>query len=213
MKKLILALALFLFLPVRASATCHVYLVPSIPSPIDATSRRPKYVGILKVPWHAIDYGSQDLFLVATDVDDATDAAAVKNSDVIRIPDALDNQIGGSLSTVQTKMESVHLPFGWVTSGMTYREVVRKTTRIMQFFQKFRGVTGVTGPLFNGTTITLDTTFSSLSALNRQRLLDTAAAINLSTAGFTGASTLRQILKGVADQYADVPIKLGCATI
>jgi len=126
---------------------------------------------------------------------------------VTKIPDNLDNAIGGALTTVQNALETRKIPANWVTNVMTYRFVVRKVLAVFRFMQRFVGVTQVMSAFLSGT-VTLDTTFADLSATNRQRLLDTAASLNLDTSGFTGASTLRQILKGVADQM-DTGLTLG----
>jgi hypothetical protein len=192
----------------------HLYLLPMVTKafPPLGNSRVPKYITDGPYAAYAIsDYGFQGWCLCAADISDATQTALLLNADVTKIPDNLDQQIGAALATVQAVLEGANIPAGWVTIGMTYRTMLWIILADFKFMQRFLGVTQVLNAFLSGA-VTLDTTFGSLSALNRQRLLDTAASLKLDTAGFTGASTLRQILKGVADQMAG-PVVLGGITI
>lgn len=228
MKMKWLVLALLLCSYDQAFGACHIYFVPALGIGSFLDPRRPVKVdraaGTIQVgatiyttsntfTWSAMDYGFQPVFLIAADLLDTQDTAISSQTDVIKIPDNLDNTIGAALATVRSKLESKNLPSSWITSGMTYRSAVRSLTHMMMFLQRFGALHKITTPLFNGSTITLDTTFGSLSQANRDRLAETAASMSLNTTGVTGATTMRQILKGMADQFANVPIVLGCATI
>lgn len=206
MRTLIILAFLFLASPVQAA--WHLYLMPY--------NIVPNFDGVVapfgEIRWDVRRYGSQGWALVAADVNNATDTALAAKPNITKIPDNLDQQIGGALGTVQSKMEAAKIPFGWVTSGMTYRTVLRVVCGMFTLLQRYREVSGNYGPVLTGS-VTLDTTFGSLPLQARNNLITTANSLKLNTSGFTGASTLRQILKGVGDQFADRPFRLGGITI
>src|ERR1700693_3954213 len=104
----------------------------------DADSRRPKYADtdLAGHPWAAMDFGNEPIMLVAT----ATNAALAAETDVTTIPLNLDQQIGAAVTTVQNKLESFNIPADWVTSTMTYRQVVRKVLQGFMFWQRAQGL-------------------------------------------------------------------------
>ena len=136
MKMKWLVLALLLCSYGQAFGACHIYFVPALGTGIKADPRRPvavdKAAGTIQVgatvytttsefTWSAMDYGFQPVFLIAADLLGTQDTAISSQTDVIKIPDNLDNTIGAALATVQSKLESKDLPAGWITSGMTYQ--------------------------------------------------------------------------------------------
>lgn len=205
-------LILFLAIPSSAEAVCHLYFVPAIGAGSDADPRTPKYATGSGFPWAAMDFGMQPIFLVAADVDAATDTTVSAQADVIRVPDNLDATLGGQLATVQTGLENRNIPAGWLTSGTTYRTALRTVTNMFRFLQRFPAVTQITAPLLDGS-VNLDLQFNNLSATNQQRLIDTADSFGFDTSGLSGTTTLRTILKNVADQFVSVGFQLGCKFI
>lgn len=161
--------------------------------------------------YDVIRFGNQGYFIVSADVSDALDKAAQGQADVIRIPDNLNATIGTNLAKVQSQLEAINIPADWITASMTYRTVVRTITQMFLFMNRFAGINGVTVPLLTDL-LPLDTPFSSLSKLNQDRLYKTGASFSLDTSTWS-TSTLRQILKNIADQFAKVPVPIGCATI
>jgi hypothetical protein len=198
-------------LPSKLWGACHLYIVPQIGTGSGGDAYRPKYAGDLPVSWSGIRYGREGFWLVAADVSTAQDNAATAQPDVIRLPDNLDLTIGVNLTTVQNRLEAINIPSGWVSAGMTYRSVLRTVVHMMFFFQRFLSVNKVYTAFLSGA-VSLDTTFNSLSATNKKRIQDTAASFGIDTSGIS-SSTLRQILKAVADTFQDRPIPLGCLTI
>jgi len=192
----------------------HLYLVPVIGDGTKADPRRPKYVAALSgVDWAAMDYGFQPVMLVAANVDDATDTTATNQADVQRLPDNLDQQIGAAaLSIVQNALETRNLPAGWVTNTMTYRELLRTLGGFFAFLQRYSVVANTTGLVIGGT-VNLNTQFNQLPQAVRTNLQDTATSLGLSSAGITGTSTIRVILKNIADQWGQKPIIVGAITI
>jgi hypothetical protein len=160
-----------------------------------------------------VDYGFQPFMLVAADVDGATDTAATAQPDVTRIPDNLDQLIGaGALSAVQTALENRNIPAGWVTAALSYRTVVRTIWGFFAFIQRYSVVSGNTNPIL-AASINLDTQFNQLPSGAQTNLQNTATSLGLSSAGLTGTSTLRQILKNISDQWGQRAFTVGGITI
>lgn len=89
------------------------------------------------------------------------------------------------------------MPGTWVLTTNTWRDVVLFIAAACVFAQTFQGQTG--GRWFGGA-VTLDSTFSSLGAGARNGLTAAAQSLGLDTSGFTGASTLRQIIQFAVQQ-------------
>jgi hypothetical protein len=171
------------------------YLLPKIGDGLTfATAFRPAYVsdGGIVGRYTAIDYGKEVWMLVGADVTGAEHTAIVAHTDVTAVPANLDDTVGGALSTVQTKLELANLPADWVTSGMTWRTVVKWTIRILLLMQRFRGLLSSAARFF--ATVTLDSTVGDLSALVRQRFITAAASFGLTTTGITLGMTIRAAL-------------------
>ena len=213
LKPIVAFLALMIASP--AMAAWHLYLVPVVvvKDAQGQSSRRPKYAEALKVEWKAIDFGAQPVMLVAADLSDAQDKAATANADVTRIPDNLDSIVTvAARASVQKALESRNIPGSWVTIGTTYRTIVRTFISVSFLLQRYGAVAKNYGPVITGS-VTLSTTFSALPLAARNNLLAAAKSLQIDTSGFTGNSTLRQILKGVADQSANRQRQLGGVTI
>lgn len=184
----------------------HLYLVPIVLDSLG--TRAPKYLKDLGVPRAMAPYGFQDVGFAAADVDNATDTSLQTNADLDKIPDNLDNTLGAQTATVQARLELKNLPSDWVTSGMTYRFVVRKVLNLMQFCTRYAFVNNTVEKLMSGS-VDLDTQFQDLPLAIRQRLLGAAESFNFDTSGLSGTSTIRQILKNIADQYGDNSYRIG----
>jgi hypothetical protein len=204
-------LAILLLFPITAEAAWHLYLVPLVAD--SDSSRAPKYVTALGVKWSMIDYGFQPVGLVAADVDGATDTSLQGNGDVTKIPDNLDNLLGaGAVSAVQTALENKNIPAGWVTQSLSYRTVLRTIWGFFAFLQRYAVVSGNTNPII-AASVNLDTQFGSLPQTAQDNLAATAKSLGLNTTGVTGTTTLRVILKGIADQWGQRAFTIGGVTI
>lgn len=193
--------------------TWHIYLLPIVGDGTKATPREPKYLPALGASWSMVDYGFQPFALAAADVSDATDTSIQGNVDVTKVPDNLDQLLGaGAVVTVQNALENRNIPAGWVTAALSYRTVLRTIWGFFAFLQRYSAVSGNTSPLI-AATVNLDTQFNQLSQTARTNLQDTATSLGLSSAGLTGTSTIRQILKNMADQWGDRPFTVGGVNI
>lgn len=207
----LLAVALVL---VAASAWAQtemaIFLTPKIGDGLSIpTAFRPKYTepgalgaGLDLTGWTAMDYGFENLFLVRVDLTAAQRTALSAQTDVLVVPANIDSTVSAAaLNRIQTTLEAANLPAEWVTTALTYRQVLRRARRVIMFMQRWQGLFG-DRVFVNG--ITLDTRWNQLPANIQQRLRDVAASLTLDTSSITNNSTMRQILRVVADQLPDV---------
>lgn len=187
------------------------YLVPKIGDGLTPfTAFRPKYTdnGDLGAGWNlsgrfsSLDYGAEACMLMVSDVTAEEHNALAAQTDVLAVPIPLNDNVGAAaVNIIQNKLEGANLPAEWVTTALTYRQVLRTVRRIITFIQRFRG-------LFNASIfidgVTLDSRINQIPAAKRSRLADTAADLGLSTEGITGTTTIRVALRMVADQLPDV---------
>lgn len=174
------------------------------------TRRGPKYLTwpqdpdppalITGVNWEIRDFGLQPTALAAIDVTPAQNTSLSAQADVITVPANLDNNVGaGNLATVRSKLESIGIPGDAIAAGTDYRQILRGIIAIFAIAQRFDGMQG--GAIFAGNR-TLDTPLSDLSAAVRQKLQDAATDLVYSYAGITIASTIRDVLKTLANQQS-----------
>jgi hypothetical protein len=155
-------------------------------------------------PLSTIRFGSHPHALVFSPCDAATDAAVAVNADVHRLPANLDSAPSAAqITAVQTFLEAHNIPAHWLISGMTWRTIVRDVVSVFLFMQRYHGLGG--SPVFSAGT-TLDSTFGSLPAGVRQGLQQAAADQSFDTSGLTAASTLREILRAMGQQWGARPI-------
>lgn len=218
---LFLFASLFVVGRLEAQVSWHLYIVPIVGTGTAGDNRRAKYAFtpdangnlVLNFQHSAMDYGTQPIMLMAANVTNAVDATLSAEADVQKIPDNLDAQIGGAaLSIVQNALENRNLPSGWVTQSMTYRELLRTVGGFFAFMQRYNVVSG-TNDLLMGGSVNLNTQFNQLPQPVRQALQATALDLNLNTTGMSGTTTLRVILKNIADQWGQRVIVLGGITI
>lgn len=175
------------------------YIVPKIGDGLTPfTAFRPAYVSDLGVPFGSMDYGREDTMLVGAEVTGAQHTAISANGDVTSIPLNLDDTVSaGALPTVQTTLEGLKIPAGWVTTSHTYRQVIGIVGRIFMLMQRFYGLNAAATFFEPG--ITLDTRINQLTANQRNRLQAAASALGLDTSFVTGPMTIRVVLKTWAD--------------
>ena len=186
-----------------------LYLMPITGAGTRVDARTAKYNSTLApFGWTMLDYGHEPVALVYSPTDAATDATLTAFADVVRIPDNLDALLTvGQVTAVQNWLEARNLPALWLDTTFTIRAALRIILGAFQFMQRFTGIHG--GTRIFGGAVTLSSTFASLPAGARQDLLDTANSFGYDTSSLSGASTLRQILKVMADQWGNQPIVVG----
>lgn len=190
----------------EAQDLARFFIVPKIgDGQTPNTAFRPKYFDGLTdangqpVRWQGRDYGMEAVYLVAADVSAAQATTIGSNVDVIAIPQGIDNAISlTALNTVQTRLEQLRIPAGWVTTSHTYRDVLRVVHKVFQLFGRFWVREGKT--IFEAG-ITLDTRMNQLTQAQRNALEQAILSLNVNdTSWIAGSTTLRQVFKGVADR-------------
>jgi len=185
--------------------TIRVYIVPALGDGLSPkTAWRPAYVPVgVRASW--LSYGGEGVYIWGGDVTPAQHTAIAANSPITVVPADLSSTVGAGLATVQAALASWNIPSAWVTSGMTYNEVVRGVCAIFHIANRLLGKFG--SRLLPGG-ITLSTTIAQLTQTQRDRLQAVADSYSLSTAAVTGSTTIAQFLRILAAQWA-LAIKLG----
>lgn len=183
------------------------YIVPVIGAGTHGDPRRPKYFadGTVTSTWSGMDYGFQPWMIVNSDLSASDDNLVVGQADAFAIPfDLAPTLNAGQVTAVKSKLEAINVPAGWVTTSLTWLLVLRTVLSMFSFFQRFVATyaadnNGVILNVFSGG-VTLDSTFGSISLAVRNALTKTAQSFNLDTSGIASGTTMRVILKNVADQ-------------
>lgn len=196
----------------------RLYVVPVIGTGTTASPRRPKYFGSTSSPWSAMDYGFEPWMVVGASLTELEDLNLTAQPDVTALPVNLQPLLSaGNVTAIQTKLEAANIPAGWVNTTLTWTEVVRTVLGMFSFLQRY-GVTYATAngsapPSIFSAGVTLATTFGSLPAAVQTALTDTAVSFGIATTGLTASTTLRQILKSMADHFQGTPYFFGAVTV
>ena len=206
--------------------TVRIYIMPIVETPINGIIYRcPKYIGmnfhniqittalagLESLNPNMMDYGFQPVCIYVADVTGAQHTILSSKSDVLSAPVNIDaNLTSGAVNTVKDFLELIHIPAGWVTTFKTYRQVLRLIGWLFQFMQRLHGT--YPHKLFDGQA-TLNSTYGSLSPEWQAALLQAGQSFGFDTSGLTANTTLRTILKFMADQFNDQPLNLGLVTL
>jgi hypothetical protein len=156
---------------------------------------------LVEARWEMRDYGFEPVALLAADVTPEQHDLLAAQLDVAAIPEDLNRIVGsGALATVQAELETRGLPGDAVTSGTTYRAIVRGILAIFALSQRYGVLTGGERLLPAG--IDLDTQLSAMSAENRQALIQACDELGYDRTEITLSSTIRDCLKKIAQQTA-----------
>ena len=187
-----------------------------IPIESAGTARGPKYFTWmvdpdppgLSVPWAMMDYGCEPTGIVAADVTTAQHNVLAGHADVLALPVNLNTSPNAAaVTTAQTYLESINVPAGWVTTALTWRQIVRTVAGLFQFAQRYSGISS--GGRWFGGGVALSMQWGQLPADVQTNLLATATSFGYSTMGLSGTTTIRTILKVLADAWGDAPFYLG----
>lgn len=193
----------------QTSDSVRVYLMPSV---TNANGKEPKYMSLLGPDAAGMDYGPEDDYIVASTVTAEQHAALIANADVLAIPQNLDaNLTAGAVTTAQNWLEGRNIPADWVTTSLSYRQVLRIVAQMFQFAQRYQAVSNNARLFPAGTT--LATTIGKLDATTKANWQNTASSLGYSFAGINNSSTTRQALKTLGQQWGSRPIYLGGVTL
>ncbi len=192
--------------------TQRIYLMPIIGNGTDKDPRRPAYAAIdlSNVDWTMMDYGNEPVCIFTADVTGVQHLSLTAHTDVIAVPVNLSNTVGANLVLVQNALSGFNIPSDWVTSGMTYREVVKIVILIFLLAQRIQGL--LPTRLFESG-ITLSSQLVDLSTNARNVLLNAAQSLNIDPSIFTLSMTLRTALKLAADNIVLSQLIFGGQTL
>lgn len=172
---------------------------------------RPKYtdpgslgIGLDIAGAVAMDYGAEPIFLLRISAITPEQRAALQaQADTLVVPVSLDNTVSAlAVTSIQQKLESANLPADWVTTALTYRQVLQRFRRVMTFMQRWNGL--VQTKLFSGG-VTLDTRLNQLTAAQRQNLSAVSDSLGLDRSSITTTMTLRQAFAVLCPQLPPLP--------
>ena len=186
----------------------RLYLVPIVGTGTKDDPRRPKYFAGAPVvgDWSGMDYGFEPVMVVGADLSPSEDNYVVGQGDVTALPfDLAPTLTSGQVTAVHNVLETLNLPAGWVTTSLSWLAIVRTVLGMFSFLQRFGQLyaaqNGVPPPSIFAGGVTLNTTFGSLPLAVRTALLATADSFGIPTTGLTGSTTIRVILKNMADMF------------
>lgn len=190
----------------------RIYIVPIIGTGAHGDPRRPKYFTdgtIAAATYGTLTYGTEPRMIVGADLPSGDDVIIVGKPDVLAFPfDLAPTLTGGQVTAVRNALEAANIPAGWVTTADTWANVFRGVAGMCSFLSRYEGVyaeqTGTAAPSLFAGGVTLASAFSSLPAAVQTALIATAQDQGISTAGLSGATTLRTILRSMADHYSQM---------
>lgn len=190
--------------------TTRFYLLPI--EQID-NARGPKYLkwrfgtGTLDVKWAMFDYGLINTALVMADVTTAQHNDLIANADVTAVPQNIDANITpAALPAVRSALESLRIPGNWATTATTYRELLRMVAGLFQVAQRHHGLHN---QIIVPGNINMDMTWGDIPVAWRQNLQATADSFGYDYSQVTGGTSVRVILKHLADQWGAQPFYMG----
>lgn len=161
--------------------------------------------------WHMLDYGLLDRALLASDISDANHTSLTAHSDVLALPLNLDAKLtAAQVNAAQAFLEGVGIPANWISTADTPRGVLRVLSGLFLFVQR---VTALLGQPITLTPAALNLQVRNVPAETRAALAQAAAELGYDYAWVTANTTMRAVLKGMADAWGDRPILMGFVTL
>lgn len=152
-----------------------------------------------------MDYGFEPWMFVGANLAFSDDTLVVGEPDAYAIPfDLSQLPTSAQVTNVQAKLEAMNVPSGWVTTALTWLQIVRVILWVFGFVQLFGSIyadqnNGALPPVIFGGGRSLGTTYGALPLAMRTALASTAVTYGVDISSVTGATTLRQILQLVAN--------------
>lgn len=184
-----------------------------------ANQRGPKYFhwkfdpdppGI-ECSWSMKDYGSINQAVLCADISSTDHTSLSSHSDVLVVPINIDSALTVSARNIARNfLENYNIPAGWVNTGMTYRTVLRTITNFFMFFQRLNGILERDLDLPAGW---LELEVQQIPAGIRQAMMQYADENGIDYSVVTPTTTMRNIMKYMADSWGDTPILFGIAIL
>jgi hypothetical protein len=152
-----------------------------------------------------MDYGFMpSALLLARDISEADHASLILNADVYAFPDNLDSPV--SDARVSTFFEAIRLPTDWLTPSTTYRELLRQVAGMMQFNQRYGGISGGHSIFENAT---LSTRLRQMTTQERAWFLATVESFGYDPAIVNTNSQLRLLVRQAGNYWQGIPFYMG----
>ena len=189
----------------------RLYIVPEQSIILQGEPARfPKYFS--PFPWNGFYYGFQPIYLVASDLAPADDAAIVANADVFAFPFNLTPTVGGgNVQAARNALEAALIPAQWVSGTTTWRQVARMVAGMFQFMQRLWALLGDVVLIDSSTKLNVQ--FSSLPANVQAAILQAAADLGYSTANIQANTQVRAILQDMGAQWGTKEFHFGGFTL
>jgi hypothetical protein len=148
--------------------------------------------GLEGIPWAWTTYLLEDVAIVLADTTVAQNTLLDAQAGVFPIAN-LDATISGTTirNRVRSALENAFVPGTWITTGMSYRNILRAVAGMFEFHNRVVAISQ--GRVFDGVK-NLSTTINQLSATQISALTQTATEFGINYSGITGSSTLRAAL-------------------
>lgn len=206
----------FAVFPIQSAQADGGVMVYFIPVEQIGKNRGPMYfawhapgtvgTGTITCTWNMMDYGLINVALLATpDITPADDAFLRAQAGVYAFPDNLDQAISDK-AALTAILEPAKIPTDWVTASTTYRQLLRQMAGLIQFNQRFRGISGGASIFDNG--VTLDSNYNSLDAQHKTWFVATLQSFGFGS-GVQGNPKLRSLAKQAGDLWGAAPFFLG----
>ena len=189
----------------------RIFIIPLMETLVGGiTFRAPKYlggtnqvaplVGLENIgTFDLVDYGFEPVCIFIAEVTAEQITILSNQADVLTVPVNLDSNLGaGAVTTVKNFLETLHIPAGWVSTSFTYRQILRIVSGLFRYMQALHGLHPV--KLFSGG-VTLATQFQALSADVQTAMIAAAQTLGIDTSPLQPTTTLRSILKTMADFF------------
>lgn len=136
--------------------------------------------------------------LTTADFDNTQHALVAADPDITDVPfSALDNTWNDftvqQRTAIGNRLETFHVPMDWISGSTSVADLIRMAARVALIGQMLKA-----DALDN---ISLDSTFGSLSAARRNRILAWAADNNVDTTGLSGSTTIRAMLRALVVRF------------
>lgn len=166
---------------------------------------------LVTTTWSILDYGDIDRCVICAEMSTAQHNALVANADVLALPANLDSTYTvATRNAARTFLEQYNIPAGWISTGMTYRISLRIVSALFLYMQRVSTIIGHSLTLPDGW---LDLTVSQIPAEIRDAMAQAASEQGFDYSSVTGSTTVRAVLKVMADAWGATPIQFSLATL
>jgi len=148
--------------------------------------------GLENVPWAWVTYLLENLGMIIADLTPAQNTLLDAQAGTFPVAN-LDATIPNNTTRnrIRNTLEPGFIPGTWINTGMVYRNVMRALAGMIDFHNRF---VGITGDMFFKGGITLSTTVGQLTEPQKAAFIQAAQELGVNYSSVTDATTLRVVL-------------------